>query len=110
MASRNPILSGSGSMLGIVEDPAEAWPLLWGKHKWAVSLLGQVQLSFSSCCHGPAQVFLDILISCILHRTRGGHGKARPMVKFENDLSHSSMPHELRSLIPFFCFLSFSHR
>lgn len=39
-------------MLGNVEDVAEIWPLLWGKHKWALSLLSQVQLNFPSCFSG----------------------------------------------------------
>lgn len=55
MGSPNPIISGSGSMLDIVEDVAEIWPLLWGKHKWALSLLGQVQLTFPSCFSGVTE-------------------------------------------------------
>lgn len=42
MDSSNPIISGSGSVLGIAEDLAEIWPQLWGKHKWGLSLLSQV--------------------------------------------------------------------
>lgn len=39
MDSSNPIIPGSGSVLGIAEDLAEIWPQLWGKHKWAFKSL-----------------------------------------------------------------------
>lgn len=55
MDSSNPIISGSGSVLGIAEDLAEIWPQLWGKHKWGLSLLGQVQLIFPSCFSGVTE-------------------------------------------------------
>lgn len=55
MDSSNPIISGSGSELGIAEDLAEIWPQLWGKLKWGLSLLSQLQLTFPSGFSGVTE-------------------------------------------------------